>query len=136
MSSPENILTGFANGVGNLGRYIAADLVPPARRASAIGTVVWGATTETPSGPLTAEQLASFDTNGFLWLENVFSEDEVRSFRDEMDRMTNDPVIRESEVSIIELASDTVRSIFEIQHEFCEARRHRDTLTGYRAMRQ
>ncbi len=29
-----------------------------------------------------------------------------------------------------------VRSIFEIQHEFCEARRYRDTPTGYRAMRQ
>src|SRR5690606_16524859 len=39
-----SVLTGFANGVGNLGRYIAADLVPPERRASAIGTVVWGAT--------------------------------------------------------------------------------------------
>ncbi len=44
-------LTGFANGVGNLGRYIAADLVPPARRASAIGMVVWGATLGAVSGP-------------------------------------------------------------------------------------
>jgi predicted MFS family arabinose efflux permease len=46
-----SILTGFANGVGNLGRYIAADLVPPERRASAIGTVVWGATIGAVSGP-------------------------------------------------------------------------------------
>jgi MFS family permease len=44
-------LTGFANGVGNLGRYVAADLVPPERRASAIGTVVWGATLGAVSGP-------------------------------------------------------------------------------------
>ena len=44
-------LTGFANGVGNLGRYVAADLVPPNRRASAIGTVVWGATIGAVSGP-------------------------------------------------------------------------------------
>ncbi|MGZ8562967.1 MAG: MFS transporter [Candidatus Limnocylindria bacterium] len=46
-----SILTGFANGAGNLGRYIAADLVPPERRASAIGTVVWGATVGAVSGP-------------------------------------------------------------------------------------
>lgn len=46
-----SILTGFANGVGNLGRYIAADLVAPERRASAIGTVVWGATIGAVSGP-------------------------------------------------------------------------------------
>src|SRR5690606_14176913 len=46
-----SVLTGFANGVGNLGRYIAADLVPPERRASAIGTVVWGATIGAVSGP-------------------------------------------------------------------------------------
>jgi MFS family permease len=44
-------LTGFANGVGNLGRYIAADLVPPERRASAIGTVVWGAAVGAVAGP-------------------------------------------------------------------------------------
>jgi MFS family permease len=44
-------LTGFANGVGNLGRYVAGDLVPPERRASAIGMVVWGATIGSVSGP-------------------------------------------------------------------------------------
>ena len=44
-------LTGFANGVSNLGRYVAADLVPPERRASAIGTVVWGSTIGAVSGP-------------------------------------------------------------------------------------
>jgi MFS family permease len=44
-------LTGFANGVSNLGRYVAADLVAPDRRASAIGTVVWGSTIGAVSGP-------------------------------------------------------------------------------------
>ncbi|HUF06801.1 MAG TPA: MFS transporter, partial [Candidatus Binatia bacterium] len=44
-------LTGFANGVANLGRYVAGDLVPPGRRASAIGMVVWGATIGAVSGP-------------------------------------------------------------------------------------
>ena len=37
-------LAGFANGAGQLGRYVAADLVPADRRARTIGTVVWGST--------------------------------------------------------------------------------------------
>jgi MFS family permease len=44
-------LSGFANGASNLGRYVAADLVPPGRRASAIGTVVWGSTIGAVAGP-------------------------------------------------------------------------------------
>lgn len=44
-------LTGFANGSGQLGRYVAGDLVPPARRASAIATVVWGSTVGAVVGP-------------------------------------------------------------------------------------
>ena len=44
-------LTGFANGSGQLGRYVAGDLVAPARRASAIATVVWGSTVGAVVGP-------------------------------------------------------------------------------------
>jgi MFS family permease len=44
-------MTGFANASGNLGRYIAADMSPPERRASAIGLVVWGMTIGTVIGP-------------------------------------------------------------------------------------
>ncbi|MDQ3691813.1 MAG: MFS transporter [Chloroflexota bacterium] len=44
-------LAGFANGAGQLGRYIAGDLVPPERRAATIATVVWGATIGAVSGP-------------------------------------------------------------------------------------
>jgi MFS family permease len=44
-------LSGFANGAANLGRYVAADLVPPARRATAIGAVVWGSTIGAVVGP-------------------------------------------------------------------------------------
>ena len=43
--------TGFANAAGNLGRYIAADMSTPERRASAIGIVVWGTTIGTVIGP-------------------------------------------------------------------------------------
>ncbi len=44
-------LTGFANGASQLGRYVAADLATPERRASAVGIVVWGATAGAVIGP-------------------------------------------------------------------------------------
>jgi len=44
-------LAGFANGAGQLGRYVAADLVPTERRARTIGTVVWGSTIGAVAGP-------------------------------------------------------------------------------------
>jgi len=45
------ILIGFGNSANQLSRYTAADLYPPARRASAIGVVVWGATVGAVIGP-------------------------------------------------------------------------------------
>ncbi len=45
------LLIGFGNSSNQLSRYTAADLVPPARRASAIGLVVWGATFGSVVGP-------------------------------------------------------------------------------------
>jgi len=45
------ILIGFGNSSNQLSRYVAADLFPLARRASAIGLVVWGATFGAVVGP-------------------------------------------------------------------------------------
>jgi len=45
------LFIGFGNTSNQLSRYTAADLVPPERRASAIGTVVWGATVGSVAGP-------------------------------------------------------------------------------------
>ncbi len=45
------VLIGFGNSSNQLSRYTAADLVPAARRASAIGLVVWGATVGSVVGP-------------------------------------------------------------------------------------
>jgi MFS family permease len=44
-------LIGFGNASNTLSRYAAADLYPDARRASAIGVVVWGATVGAVVGP-------------------------------------------------------------------------------------
>ena len=45
------ILIGFGNSSNQLSRYVAADLFPVARRASAIGLVVWAATFGAVLGP-------------------------------------------------------------------------------------
>jgi MFS family permease len=44
-------LIGFGNASNQLSRYVAADLYPANRRASALGTVVWGATVGAVVGP-------------------------------------------------------------------------------------
>ena len=46
-----SVLIGFGNASNQLSRYAAADLFPAARRASAIGIVVWGATFGAVIGP-------------------------------------------------------------------------------------
>jgi MFS family permease len=46
------LLIGFGNSANQLSRYVAADLAPPDRRASAIGVVVWGATIGAVAGPI------------------------------------------------------------------------------------
>jgi MFS family permease len=45
------LLVGFGNSANQLSRYVAADMVPVAGRASAIGTVVWAATVGAVLGP-------------------------------------------------------------------------------------
>ena len=45
------VLIGVGNSSNQLSRYVAADLAPPDRRASAIGLVVWGATIGAVAGP-------------------------------------------------------------------------------------
>ena len=54
------LLIGFGNASNQLSRYVAADLYPPDRRASAIGTVVWGATVGAVIGPNLAAPAAAW----------------------------------------------------------------------------
>jgi MFS family permease len=53
------VLIGFGNSSNQLSRYVAADLFPAARRASALGIVVWGATVGAIIGPNLAAPAAS-----------------------------------------------------------------------------
>lgn len=54
------VLIGFGNASTQLSRYAAADLYPAERRASALGTVVWGATVGAVVGPNLAAPAATF----------------------------------------------------------------------------
>ena len=68
---------------------------------------------------LTTEQVASYERDGFLMLENVFNDEEVRGLLDEVRRMSADPAIIKLEEAITEPGSDAVRSIFRV-HELSQ----------------
>ena len=53
-------LIGFGNSSAQLARYVAADLYPGNRRASALGTVVWGSTVGAVIGPNLAAPASAF----------------------------------------------------------------------------
>ena len=67
------VLIGFGNASNQLSRYVAADLYPPARRASALGIVVWGATVGAIVGPnLVAPAAAIATTLGLPELAGAY----------------------------------------------------------------
>jgi ectoine hydroxylase len=65
-------------------------------------------------GPLTPDQLASFERDGFLHLPEVFSPVEVAEMRAEMLALAERPDLRASGRVVIEPAGDVVRSVFEV----------------------
>lgn len=70
-------------------------------------------------GALDAEQSSAYERDGFLLLENVFSQAEVAALLDEVKRMSSDTSITSRDEAITEAGSDVVRSIFRI-HELSE----------------
>ncbi|MGO1766878.1 ectoine hydroxylase [Advenella sp. S44] len=63
---------------------------------------------------LSAEQLASYERDGFLVMDNLFSEQEVKMLMDEVLAMTKDSKIAASDEAITEPGSNAVRSIFRV----------------------
>lgn len=79
--------------------------------------VVYGAGTY--ASALSADQVASYQQDGFILLENVFGPDEVGSLLDEVRHMGDDSgAAREGEV-VREPGSNAVRSVFRV-HESSE----------------
>lgn len=66
--------------------------------------------------PVDESVISSYQQQGFVVLENVFSADEVSKFQGELDRLRADPQIQQSGEVITEPGSNDIRSIFRI-HE-------------------
>jgi ectoine hydroxylase len=75
--------------------------------------VVWGEL----NGPLSADQLANFDGDGFVVLENLFAADEVAGFRSEADRLAREVDAAARKDVITEPDSDVIRSIFRVHRD-------------------
>ncbi|WSY19055.1 ectoine hydroxylase (plasmid) [Embleya sp. NBC_00896] len=65
-------------------------------------------------GPLPEADLARYDRDGFVTVDQLIEPDEVTLLRAELDRLCADPRVRADERTIGEPDSDAVRSIFEI----------------------
>lgn len=68
---------------------------------------------------LTAEQVETYNRDGFIMLQNVFDEAEVEALLDEVKRMSVDESISSMNEAIREPESDAVRSIFRV-HELSD----------------
>ncbi|MEH6493179.1 ectoine hydroxylase [Halopseudomonas sp.] len=64
--------------------------------------------------PLTADQLARFERDGFLVLPELFNQDEVAVFRKEVNRLRNNQTVLEQPSAIREPDSGALRSLFAI----------------------
>lgn len=98
-----------------------ADLYPT-RGATEVATprmdpVVWSE--PGAPGPIGAEDLAGFERDGFLAIDELITPDEVQLYRAELERLTSDPEIRADERSIVEPKSAEIRSVFEV-HKLSE----------------
>jgi ectoine hydroxylase len=65
---------------------------------------------------LTPDELRFFDARGYLFLPGLFSPGEVARLHEELRQMTCSTEIRGAEETIIEPASEEVRSIFRVHH--------------------
>lgn len=70
----------------------------------------------TDSERIDQDLLRQYEKQGFLVLENVFTDQEVAGFKQELERLRNDNEIKALPETITEPDSDDVRSIFKI-HE-------------------
>lgn len=80
-----------------------------------VDPVVYGAWR--PSAPLSPAQIEQFDSDGYLVLEDLFSEEEVAHLQGETGRLLADPAALQPETVIKEPGCDEVRSIFEIHSQ-------------------
>lgn len=88
-------------------RYLTRvpEKIPSRRREE---PVVWG----TQDGPLSSENLAFYEQNGFLQVDSLLTADQVRRCHEELDRLKHAQDLLDSELVIREPHSQDIRSIF------------------------
>jgi ectoine hydroxylase len=67
-----------------------------------------------PSAPLSRSQTQQFDHDGYLVLEDVFCEQEIRALQSEAQKLLADPSALDADTIITEPGSSDVRSVFRI----------------------
>lgn len=77
----------------------------------------------TPSAPISAEQAAQFDRDGYLVLTGILTPDEVTSLQAETGRLLADPGALDPETVITERGCGEIRSIFKIHAQSGPMRR-------------
>src|SRR5699024_8653520 len=73
--------------------------------------VVWPGRDDGPASP---QELARHERDGFHVVPDLLAAAELRRFRAELDRLASDPAVRADERTVVEPASDEVRSIFDV----------------------
>lgn len=75
--------------------------------------VVWG---DGKDGPLSPDDVAAFDRDGYLWLPGFLSDDDVAALRAERDRLWQAHATDTADEVVREPGGDEIRSIFRV-HE-------------------
>ena len=73
--------------------------------------IVWGSPED---GPVTANDLANYGTNGFLAVSELLTPGEVGECLGELQRLNADPQVRADDRTMLELDGGEVRTVFDI----------------------
>lgn len=71
-------------------------------------------TVDGADGPLSSDQVKQFDSDGYLFFKDFYSQDIVNLLRSECEELRYSEEIRQSEVGITEPSSGSIRSIFAV----------------------
>ena len=76
-----------------------------------------------PGAPLSAEQIAGYDRDGYLVLEGLFSAAELATLQDATGKLLADPAALDAETVITERGGREIRSIFAVHEQSAMIRR-------------
>ena len=71
---------------------------------------------DSPTGPLSKQQLTDYERNGFLVLESFFPQNQLQKFFDDLEGYEDDAYLKSLDQVVLEPGSQKIRSIFGI-HE-------------------